>query len=83
MTEPLPVRLEALFTAYEYEMGLCFRCYRSNVQVTRVGEITSPDGETPLYACQRCVQELTVMHVRAHETPARPYVQLPRIQNPS
>lgn len=87
MTEPaesLPVRLEGLFTAYEYKLGLCFRCYRNNVQVTRVGEITSPDGETPLFACRACVQELTVIHARAHEEPGRPYVQqFPRFSHPS
>ncbi|MFE4651513.1 hypothetical protein [Streptomyces sp. NPDC056707] len=86
MTEPsgeFPVRLEALFAASEYEMGPCFRCTRNNVQVTRVGEIASPDGETPLFACRACVAELMVMHARAHDTPVRPYVQLPRPRDPS
>lgn len=67
-------RLDALFAACVYEMGDCFRCPRGSVQVTRIGEIVSPDGETPLFACRDCVQALIVMHDRAHEDPVRRYV---------
>ncbi|MDX3070335.1 MULTISPECIES: hypothetical protein [Streptomyces] len=35
--------------------------------MTRFGEITSDEGETPLYACRECIQELLVMHERAME----------------
>ncbi|WP_405539676.1 hypothetical protein OG787_46995 [Streptomyces sp. NBC_00075] len=73
-------RLGVLIAAYEYEMGTCFRCSRRRVQVTRFGEITSDEGETPLYACRECVQELLTMHERSMErmdTLPR-IVQLPR-----
>jgi hypothetical protein len=53
--------------AYQYELGSCFRCPREGAQVTRVGEITSEEGETPLYACRECEQELLVMHKRSME----------------
>ncbi|MET9848850.1 hypothetical protein [Streptomyces ossamyceticus] len=73
-------RLGVLIAAYEYEMGSCFRCPRKGTQVTRFGEITSDEGETPLYACRECVQELLTMHERAMERmDTRPrIVQLPR-----
>ncbi|GAQ61422.1 hypothetical protein SsS58_01771 [Streptomyces scabiei] len=48
-------------------MGPCFHCSRKGFQVTRFGEITSDEGETPLYACRECIQELLVMHERAME----------------
>ncbi|MGW3153984.1 hypothetical protein [Streptomyces sp. NPDC001089] len=70
-------RLGALLAAYEYEVGSCFRCPRKGVQVTRFGEIQSVEGETPLYACRECVQELLSMHERNVErTGHRP--RLPR-----
>jgi hypothetical protein len=83
--DPSPTdRLGVLIAAYEYEMGSCFRCPRKGTQVTRFGEITSDEGETALYACRECVQELLVMHERAMERMgARPrIVQLPRIRTP-
>ncbi|MEU5448639.1 hypothetical protein [Streptomyces californicus] len=48
--------------------------------MTRFGEIRSDEGETPLYACRECVQELLVMHERSMERmDVRPrIVQLPR-----
>ena len=73
-------RFGALIAAYEYEMGTCFRCCLRRVKVTRLGEITSNDGETPLYACRECVQELLTMYERALERMnTRPrIIQLPR-----
>ncbi|WP_405773671.1 hypothetical protein [Streptomyces sp. NBC_01538] len=73
-------RLDALIAAYEYEMGTCFRCCLRRVQVTRFGEITSNEGETPLYACRECVQELLTMYEHAIERMnTRPrIIQLPR-----
>ncbi|MEU8757349.1 hypothetical protein AB0C88_43400 [Streptomyces chartreusis] len=53
--------------AYQYELGSCFRCRRKGTQVTRIGEVTSGDGGTPLCACRECVQELLTMHERAME----------------
>lgn len=83
---PLPVlasrdRLGVLIAAYEYELGSCFRCTRRGIQVTRFGEITSEEGETPLYACRECVQELLSVHERNVErTGHRPWiVQHPRV----
>ncbi|MGW1714569.1 hypothetical protein [Streptomyces sp. NPDC002156] len=73
-------RLGVLVAAYEYEMGTCFRCSLRRVQVTRFGEITSNEGETPPYACRECVQELLTMYERALErmnTQPR-IIQLPR-----
>ncbi|MFE7762916.1 hypothetical protein [Streptomyces sp. NPDC057438] len=77
-------RLGVLIAAYEYELGPCFRCSRKGVQVTRFGEITSDEGETPLYACRECVQELLTMHERAMERmDTRPrIVQLQRNRAP-
>ncbi|WP_430376674.1 hypothetical protein [Streptomyces sp. B1-3] len=79
----LPVprdRMGVLLAAYQYELGSCFRCPRKGTQVTRIGEITSDEGETPLYACRECVQELLVMHERAMEriSPHPRIVQIPR-----
>ncbi|MFD8472067.1 hypothetical protein ACFV2E_08420 [Streptomyces globisporus] len=73
-------RMGVLIAAYEYELGSCFRCPRRGTQVTRFGEIRSDEGETPLYACRECVQELLVMHERSMERmDTRPrIVQLPR-----
>lgn len=73
-------RLGVLVAAYEYETGTCFRCSRRRVQVTRFGEITSNEGETPLYACRECVQELLTMYEQAMERmDTRPrIIQLPR-----
>ncbi|MFE7029427.1 hypothetical protein ACFU9Y_03890 [Streptomyces sp. NPDC057621] len=74
-------RLGVLIAAYEYELGSCFRCPRRQLQVTRLGEITSEEGETPLYACRQCVEDLLAMHERSvgREGP-RPYIlQLPRV----
>lgn len=73
-------RLGSLIAAYEYEMGSCFRCPRKGTQVTRFGEIRSDEGETPLYACRECVQELLAMHERQIEriSPHPRIVQLPR-----
>lgn len=73
-------RLGVLIAAYEYEMGTCFRCFLRQVQVTRFGEITSNEGETPLYACRECVQELLTTYERAMERmDARTrIIQLPR-----
>jgi hypothetical protein len=45
-----------------------------------LGETTSNGGETPLYACRECVQELLTMYERAMErmnTRLR-IIQLPR-----
>ncbi|NEA68372.1 hypothetical protein [Streptomyces sp. SID12488] len=73
-------RFGALIAAYEYEMGTCFRCCLRRVQVTRSGEITSNEGETPLYTCRECVQKLLAMSERAMErmnTRLR-IIQLPR-----
>ncbi|MFF3453727.1 hypothetical protein ACFYXH_05235 [Streptomyces sp. NPDC002730] len=78
MTERPVGRLEILLAAYEYELGHCFRCPRRQIQVTRVGEITSPEGETPLYACRTCVAELLLAHDRALDPPDRRYRQIPR-----
>ncbi|WP_413755211.1 hypothetical protein [Streptomyces sp. MMBL 11-3] len=80
---PVPVsrdRLGVLIAAYEYELGSCFRCIRKGIQVTRFGEIVSEEGETPLYACRECVQELLSIHERNMDrTGHRPrIVQLPR-----
>ncbi|WP_413757224.1 hypothetical protein [Streptomyces sp. MMBL 11-3] len=80
---PMPVsrdRLGVLIAAYEYELGSCFRCTRKGIQVTRFGEIVSEEGETPLYACRECVQELLSIHERNVERlDTRPRIaQLPR-----
>ncbi|WP_405675783.1 hypothetical protein OG292_10855 [Streptomyces sp. NBC_01511] len=61
--------------AVVYELGDCFRCDRAGLQVTRIGEITGPEGETPLVACRSCVERLLAMHLGAHENPVRQYVR--------
>ncbi|MFJ1600211.1 hypothetical protein [Streptomyces sp. NPDC088261] len=71
-------RLDALFSAYEYELGWCFRCSREGLQVARAGEIVSPEAITPLFACRVCIEELLVMHSVAQARPGRRYVQIPR-----
>ncbi|MEH0424107.1 hypothetical protein [Streptomyces sp. B21-083] len=81
LPEHVPMdRLGVLIAAYEYEIGTCFRCSLRRVQVTRLGEIASNEGETPLYAYRECVQELLTMHERSMERMnTRPrIVQLPR-----
>jgi hypothetical protein len=55
------------------ELGSCFRCDRSNLQVIRIGEIVGPEGITPLFACAACTDRLIVMHQRAHESVLRRY----------
>lgn len=70
--------VEATLTQPTYDLGDCFRCIRTNVQVTHIGEIHSPDHLTPLFACRWCVQALIVMHHRAHEPLGRGYVALPQ-----
>ncbi|WP_405612055.1 hypothetical protein [Streptomyces sp. NBC_01508] len=61
--------------AVVYELGDCFRCDRAGLQVTRIGEITGPEGETPLHACRSCVERLLALHRSAHENPVRRYTQ--------
>lgn len=56
-------------------MGDCFRCDRTSLQVALVGEITGPEGETPLTACRSCVERLLALHLGAHENPVRQYVR--------
>ncbi|WP_405676820.1 hypothetical protein OG292_19460 [Streptomyces sp. NBC_01511] len=58
-----------------YLMGDCFRCDRAALQVARFGEITGPEGETPLWACRSCIEHLLALHRGAHENPVRHYVQ--------
>lgn len=58
-----------------YEMGDCFRCDRTGIQVTHVGEIAGPEGETPLSACRACLERLLALHLGAHENPVRQYVR--------
>lgn len=55
-------------------MGDCFRCDRTGIQVTRVGEVVGPEGETPLDACRSCLERLLALHRAAHENPVRRYV---------
>ncbi|MFB6931489.1 hypothetical protein [Streptomyces chartreusis] len=78
---PEPVPTDA---AYQYELGSCSRCRRNGTQVTRIGDITSGDGETPLWPSRECVQELLTRHERTMERmDTRPrVVQLARIQAP-
>ncbi|MEU3520625.1 hypothetical protein ABZ770_36130 [Streptomyces sp. NPDC006654] len=75
-------RMGVLLAAYQYELGSCFRCSRQGVQVARIGEITTNQDETPLYACRRCVHELLTMHDHDHSMErmdGRPRkVQIPR-----
>lgn len=56
-------------------MGDCFRCDRTGIQVTHVGEIAGPEGETPLSACRACLERLLALHLGAHENPVRQYVR--------
>ncbi|MFJ1645960.1 hypothetical protein [Streptomyces sp. NPDC088258] len=58
-------------------LGDCFRCDRGGLQVSRVGELIGPYGETPLFACRSCAERLMGMGHHAHETPVRPYVTTP------
>ncbi|MFD8726308.1 hypothetical protein ACFV2H_52560 [Streptomyces sp. NPDC059629] len=48
--------------------------------MTRIGEITSNEGETPLYACRACLQELLTIHERSvGRMDGRPrIIQIPR-----
>lgn len=71
-------RIEAILDSYTYDLGDCFRCIRTGAQVARIGEITSPEGVTPLFACRWCIEALIVMHDRAHEPLGRMYTDLPR-----
>ncbi|QWA20337.1 hypothetical protein [Streptomyces osmaniensis] len=75
-------RMGVLLAAYQYKLGSCFRCPRKSTQVTRIGEITSGDGETALCACRECVQELLTRYERSMEQmDTRPrVVQLARIK---
>lgn len=58
-----------------YLMGDCFRCDRAGLQVTRFGEITGPAGDTPLFACQSCVERFVSLHRGVHQKPVRRYMQ--------
>ncbi|WP_405580216.1 hypothetical protein [Streptomyces sp. NBC_01190] len=71
-------RIEATLAGYDYALGDCFRCIRTEVQVAHIGDITSPDAVTPLFACRWCIEALVVMHDRAHEPLGRMYVDTPR-----
>ncbi|MFI6702571.1 hypothetical protein ACIBJC_27115 [Streptomyces sp. NPDC050509] len=63
----------------DHTLGDCFRCDRTGIRTTRIGEIVSPEGQTPLRACQSCAEVLIAIHRPAHETPVRGYVtQHPR-----
>ncbi|MEE1799549.1 hypothetical protein PUR57_12845 [Streptomyces sp. JV176] len=60
--------------AVDYALGDCFRCDRTGIQTTRIGEIVSPEGTTPIRACWSCVEILVAIHRPAYETPVREYV---------
>ncbi|MFJ2176247.1 hypothetical protein ACIQVO_17325 [Streptomyces sp. NPDC101062] len=56
-----------------YSLSDCFRCDRTGIQTTRIGEIVSPEGQTLIRACRSCVEILTAIHRPADE-PVREYV---------
>ncbi|MFE3830962.1 hypothetical protein [Streptomyces sp. NPDC059092] len=59
--------------AVDYALGDCFRCDRTGIQTTRIGEIVSPEGQTSIRACRSCVEVLIAIHRPADE-PVREYV---------
>lgn len=63
------------YAVSDYAMGDCFRCDRAGLQVKRFGEITGPEGETPLHACHSCIERLLALHQGAHANPVRRYMR--------
>ncbi|MFE3736807.1 hypothetical protein [Streptomyces sp. NPDC059134] len=51
----------------DFVLGDCFRCDRTGIQTTRIGEIVSPEGQTPVRACRSCVEVLIAIHRPADE----------------
>ncbi|MFE2848752.1 hypothetical protein ACFXKS_35565 [Streptomyces scopuliridis] len=61
-------------------MGPCFMCRRGYLAVVAIGELTRLGGpghepiEIPLYACEACEGQLTLLLADALRSPVRPYV---------
>ncbi|MGW2595439.1 hypothetical protein ACWCXC_34915 [Streptomyces sp. NPDC001515] len=47
---------DEILALYDWTAGVCFRCARAGVDVTAVGQISTPSGDRyDLAACERCI----------------------------
>lgn len=59
---------EDVLARYWWAVGQCFKCARSEVDTTNVGEIVAQSGEAvPVRACRDCVLDLEAVRRRAAE----------------
>jgi hypothetical protein len=60
-----------LWSRFDWQGGNCFRCERTGLPVTEIGEIAVAATAFPLFACQWCVFRLEQLHWTMSERAAR------------
>lgn len=65
----------AVWGLSEWSAGMCFRCDRTGIQVTRIGTVATLALEVPVRACRACVFQIEQAHwamLLEGESPAGP-----------